>query len=69
MLEKRLSIKILIKQKLSYKAIGDILDVSPVTISFVKHNFIKAAPVHKQLTPYEREFRKRSPRYKGKHRL
>jgi Trp operon repressor len=50
MIEKRLLIPILIEQKLSYKTIGQILDVSPVTISFVKHNLTKKPTVHRKRT-------------------
>ena len=48
MLEKRLCIPILVERKQSYKAIGDLIDVSPVTISFVKHNLTKKPTVHRK---------------------
>ena len=48
LLEKRLSIPVLIDKKLSYKAIGETLDVSPTTISFVKHNLTKKPVTHKK---------------------
>lgn len=54
MLEKRLAIPILLDKKLSYKTIGQILDVSPTTISFVKHNLTKKAVTHKKYSQYRR---------------
>ncbi|MFA6407081.1 MAG: Trp family transcriptional regulator [Candidatus Paceibacterota bacterium] len=48
MIEKRLLILVLLEQKLSYRAIGKMLDVSPATISFVKHNLTKAPVIHKK---------------------
>ena len=48
MIEKRLLIPILIEQGLNYRAIGQMLDVSPVTISFVKHNLTKKPVVHRK---------------------
>ena len=48
MLEKRLAIPILLEQKESYRTIGKILDVSPGTISFAKHNLTKKPVVHKK---------------------
>lgn len=68
MLEKRLSISILIKQNLGYRTIGAILDVSPTTISFVKHNLTKSSPIHRKYNPNKEFRRKRSvpiPSYKG----
>lgn len=41
MLEKRLAIPILLERGLSYRTIGEIIDVSPNTISFVKHNLTR----------------------------
>lgn len=41
LLEKRLLIPILLERKMSYRKIGEIIDVSRVTISFVKHNLIR----------------------------
>ncbi len=41
MLEKRLAIPLLLNQGLSYKEIGRMIDVSPATISSVKHHFTK----------------------------
>ena len=65
MLEKRLSIPILMEQKLSYKTIGAILDVSPVTISFVKHNLTKKPAVHRKMTTRQEKKRYHLPSYKG----
>lgn len=67
MLEKRLSIPILLKQKLSYRAIGAVLDVSQTTISFVKHNLTKAPVIHKKYSP-NKEWKMKNPyapRFKG----
>ena len=51
MLEKRLAIPILLKRGLSYRAIGEVIDVSPNTISFVKHNLTKKPVVHRKYSP------------------
>ena len=41
MLEKRLLIPILLGRKMSYRRIGQLIDVSPMTIIFVKRNLQK----------------------------
>lgn len=67
MLEKRLSISVLVQQKVSYKSICRILDVSHTTVSFVKHNLTKPQTVRKKRSVYEKPRRTKSflPRYKG----
>ncbi|MEK7169219.1 MAG: Trp family transcriptional regulator [Patescibacteria group bacterium] len=47
-LEKRLAIPILLKQGLSYRSIGEIIDVGPNTISFVKSNLTKKPVVRRK---------------------
>jgi|SRR3989344_7241719 len=44
-LEKRLIIPILLERKMSYRAIGEIIDVSRATISFVKHNLTRKSRI------------------------
>jgi len=51
MLEKRLAIPVLLERGLSYRAIGEAIDVSPNTISFVKHNLTKKPVVHRKYSP------------------
>ncbi len=59
MLEKRLAISILLKQGKSYREIGRMIDVTPQTISYIKHHFTrKHAP-----RPQRREYRKENPYY------
>ncbi len=41
LLEKRLAISILLERKTSYRAIGEMIDVTRTTISFVKHNLTR----------------------------
>jgi len=67
MLEKRLSIPILVAQKLSYKTICEVLDVSHTTVSFIKHNFTKPITIHKKSSFNEkpRITKPFLPRYKG----
>lgn len=48
LLEKRLAIPLLLAENLSYRRIGEILDVSSVTISFVKHNLTRKPRVHRK---------------------
>lgn len=67
MLEKRLSIPILLERKMSYRAIGAAIDVSPATISFVKHNLTKKPVRHRQYSSFSkpRRVKKLLPPYKG----
>jgi len=67
MLEKRLSIQILLERKMSYRAIGAEIDVSPATISFIKHHLTKKPMVHKQYSSFykPRKAKKLLPPYKG----
>lgn len=51
MLEKRLAIPILLDRRMSYREIGRMIDVTPGTISFVKHNLTKRPVVHKKYNP------------------
>lgn len=63
MLEKRLCIRILLRKKLSYRAIGKGIDVSPWTISFVKRGLVRKPVVHrkhKSLLPEKKIKRHRS---------
>ncbi|TSA44545.1 hypothetical protein D4R51_03530 [bacterium] len=48
MLEKRLAIPVLLERGLSYRSIGEIIDVSPNTISFVKNNLTKKPAVRRR---------------------
>ena len=48
MVEKRLTIPILLERGLSYAAIGKTIDVSPGTISFVKHNLVRKPVVRRK---------------------
>ncbi len=41
MLEKRLAALFLLEQGLSYRKIGEIIDVTPKTVGFVKNGFVK----------------------------
>lgn len=65
MLEKRLSIPILVEKQLSYKKIGAVLDVSPATISFVKHQLTKKPVVHRKMSSYPEKKKPFLPWYKG----
>lgn len=47
-LEKRLIIPLLINKNLSYRKIGEMIDVSPVTISFVKNKLKRKPVVHRK---------------------
>jgi len=60
MLEKRLAIPVLLERGLSYRAIGETIDVSPNTISFVKHNLTKKPVVHRKYSsmPFPKRPRK-----------
>jgi uncharacterized protein YerC len=49
LIEKRLLISLLLRQGLSYRKISEILDVTRVTISFVKHGLKKAPRVRKHV--------------------
>ncbi len=51
MLEKRLVIPILLEKRYSYRKIGKTIDVSPATISFVKHNLRKKPVTHRRYSP------------------
>jgi Trp operon repressor len=53
MLEKRLAIPLLLGQNLSYRKIGETLDVSSTTISFVKHNLTRKPRVHRRYSSPE----------------
>lgn len=59
MLEKRLAIPLLLAKGLSYREIGRAIDVSPVTVSFIKHHFTKGPRVprehHSLYPPRERK--------------
>ncbi len=76
MLEKRLAISYLVEQKLPYKKMREILDVSPGTISFVKGGFKKKSAKNKKISSQTSPVLKASPRfikrkfptYKGKGR-
>ena len=48
LLEKRLLISLLLDQKLSYRAIGQTIDVTRTTISFVKHNLTRRPAVYRK---------------------
>lgn len=60
MLEKRLAIPVLLERGLSYRAISKAIDVSPNTISFVKHNLTKKPVVHRKYSSMP--FLKRRPK-------
>lgn len=66
MLEKRLSIPILIERGFSYRDIGRTVDVSQNTISFVKHNLTKRPIIHKTFIPHKGRERRMpyAPRFK-----
>ena len=51
MFEKRLAIMILLKEGFSYRAIGRAIDVSPSTISFIKHNFTRKPATRSRYAP------------------
>ncbi|PIP29882.1 hypothetical protein COX26_01765 [Candidatus Jorgensenbacteria bacterium CG23_combo_of_CG06-09_8_20_14_all_54_14] len=59
MLEKRLAIPLLLAKGLSYREIGRAIDVSPVTVSFIKHRLTKGPRVprerHSLYPPRERK--------------
>ncbi len=59
MLEKRLSIPLLIGRGMSYKNIGATLDVSSATISFVKHNLTKRSAINREYGARKNPRRKR----------
>jgi Trp operon repressor len=52
MLEKRLAIPILLEKHYSYRKIGETIDVSPATISFVKHNLRKKPVTHRKYSSW-----------------
>ncbi|MEK7630107.1 MAG: Trp family transcriptional regulator [Patescibacteria group bacterium] len=61
LLEKRLVIPILLNRGLSYRKIGEIIDVSPATISFVKHNLSKKPVIHCKYGSFEKKPRTKFP--------
>ncbi len=50
-LEKRLAIPILLGNGLSYRKIGEMIDVSSTTISFVKNKLKRKPVVHRKRSP------------------
>ncbi|MFH0806344.1 MAG: Trp family transcriptional regulator [Candidatus Brennerbacteria bacterium] len=60
MLEKRLLIPILLEKKISYRHIGQLIDVSPTTISFVKGEFKEETGGAPRVCPFVRTEGKRS---------
>ena len=48
LIEKRLLISLLLERGFSYRKIGEALDVTRVTISFVKHNLKRTPRVHRK---------------------
>lgn len=50
MLEKRLLIPVLLERKMSYRAIGEMIDVSSNTISFVKNNLTRKSVQHRKFS-------------------
>ncbi len=52
MLEKRLAILTLLDRKMSYLDIRHLIDVSPGTVSFTKHNFTKGKRIYKKHISY-----------------
>lgn len=72
MIEKRLAIIFLVRKKLSYRKIGELIDVTPNTISFVKRGFIKKERKPRQYSSFESTKKRRSnsrfPTYTGKGR-
>lgn len=70
MIEKRLAILVMLERGNSYLAIRHSLDVSPATISFIKHGFKKKARKSKvisgaRLSSRTNKRRRKFPRYKG----
>lgn len=72
MIEKRLAILHLLKRGLTYREIGNILDVTSHTISFVKRGFIKRERKRRQYSDWPTNKKKYSnskfPTYAGKGR-
>lgn len=72
MIEKRLAILFLLKGRLSYRKISELIDVAPNTISFVKKSFIKKERKPRRYTPDGPDKKTRSisrfPTYTGKGR-
>lgn len=65
-IEKRLAILALLQQGRSYLSIRRELDVSPGTISFVKHGFKIDRRLQRETSCLEKSRRRRKlPRYKG----
>lgn len=58
MFEKRLIIFLLLEKGVGSREISRLIDVSPTTVNFVKHHFIKKPVVHRQ---YSSE--KRAPKF------
>ena len=58
MLEKRLAIPVLVERGLSYRRIGEAIDVSPNTVSFVKYHLVRA-PLRGQLAAIRKRYRPR----------
>lgn len=61
MLEKRLIIPILLERQISYRKIGQILDVSPGTISFIKRGLVKKPVVHRLYSSSNYKSKTRAP--------
>ncbi len=55
MLEKRLSILVLLERKTTYREIETLVDVTSATISFVKRHFVKKPTEHRRYSPYQKE--------------
>lgn len=55
MIEKRIAIPLLLKKGLTYREIGRLIDVSPTTINFIKHHFVKKPVVHRRYSAYPKK--------------
>ncbi len=55
MIEKRIAIFLLIERKTSYREIGKLIDVTPNTINFVTHHFVKKPVKHRRYSPFPRK--------------
>lgn len=56
MLEKRLTIPLLIENGMSYRQIGQMIDVSQTTISFIKQGFKKRPVIHRKYSSSSKKF-------------
>lgn len=69
MIEKRLAIFYLIEQGYKYREIGEMIDVAPSTISFVKKGFKMVNPKNKKTNPklqsvnLSKNYRAKYPKY------